>query len=1007
MTERFVKFSLAALLLLGTLGSSRLAVADDKNANPLSDLKMKAGDEKGNDLRALKAELMIADQESKAVTQIQKLLKKYKGTSLEPELLLRLGELYMRRSKTDRFLELHRDSDDVVRVAPTVVKNAASRKQIENAIAVYDDIEKRFNNYEKLDAVIFDNAFANQQINNESKAEKLYIRLVTTFSESSLLPDAHLALGEIQFSRHEFKEALAHFQAIRKYPESHIYPYGMYKAAWTFYNLRDAKAGMHELEDVIRYGRYVHEQGIDERLDLRKEALLDLALFYEDNGDTKDAYAYLTDQAGELDVSPVVIRLAELYKRHGRNQDILYVLGDLIRKKPTSEYLPLAYVEMMTASENLKKHRDVVVALESFYDVCQPQSSWSKAQSQDLAPGKESPLAQFSEGVEGKLTPSKLCSKVFERIALGYANKWLKDWNKAPQEKELAEVTERAFEVFLKSDPSSDESSRARFVYAELLFKLGKFRIASQQYATTGQLTKDKNIGHDSRYFALISLEKAVNDKWSDTDEKTFQVLAKDYLTKNVGGKYALEVEFKVAFIAYEKGRYDEAGPVFLKLGQAYPTQEKGIKSQDLYLDILNIKKDYVGLRDYALALRAKTTVADRKEKLTKIYEEAYFSIIQGMEQKGDYKTAANEYNNFAKINPASKLTQKALWNSTELNFKTGDMVAGAQAAVRYFEKYPDTKEGIDALMKAAQTYESMGQLNDAAKILIKLSQVDKESKNKWLLLAADFFMLSHDAKSAKPIFESLKQNSNSDVSMRALMQLEMLAKEEGNVKQREGYLRQIAATDHEPQASVAAVYFVEKAFDEGRLDDAFNLAKKVIGEDKKGGDRSAMARARLVQARVLASEFRTQSIKSQLERVQAVLMLKTEKLSKAQVAFQSAANYGDAHVSMIAYKELADCYLSYSEALHSMPLPKGVPDAEAEAFRGEMDKLAIPMEEKGIDTKMQALNLARQLGTDEEFMSNLENELKKLNQAVTKNEGSDKIHPAMLVLPVVKGEGA
>ncbi len=233
-------YFLSAAIIAGAFSSTTaIAAGKDKQKadTSLSDLKYKPGDDKGNDIRALKAEVLISQQESKALAQIQKLLKKYKNTSLEPELLLRLGELYMRRSKTDRFLEMHRESEDVVRVAPNLVKSATSRKQIENAIDVYDSIEKRYPNYERLDTVIFDNAFANEQINRYDRAEKLFTKLVHTFNESPLLPDAHLALGEIQFSKHDFKTALLHFQAIRKYPESHIYPYGLYKAGWTLYNL--------------------------------------------------------------------------------------------------------------------------------------------------------------------------------------------------------------------------------------------------------------------------------------------------------------------------------------------------------------------------------------------------------------------------------------------------------------------------------------------------------------------------------------------------------------------------------------------------------------------------------------------------------------------------------------------------------------------------------------------------------------------------------------------------
>ena len=47
-----------------------------------------------------------------------------------------------------------------------------------------------------------------------------------------------------------------------------------------------------------------------------------------------------------------------------------------------------------------------------------------------------------------------------------------------------------------------------------------------------------------------------------------------------------------------------------------------------------------------------------------------------------------------------------------------GDLVAGAKGAVAYYGRYPSTKEGKDALVKAAQTYESLGLLAEAAATL-------------------------------------------------------------------------------------------------------------------------------------------------------------------------------------------------------------------------------------------------------------------------------------------------
>jgi tetratricopeptide (TPR) repeat protein len=348
LNRKSISILIGAMLATQMVGAPVFAKKEKKtNDVGLTDLKYKVGDEKGNEMKALKAEIFIAAQEDKAIAQAERLLKKYKGTALEPDLLLRLGELYMRRSKTDRFLEVHRNSEYVVSVAPKAVKSAASKKQVLKAISIYDQIERRFPRFDKLDVVVFNNAFSNQQIGELQKAEKKYLRLVREFPGSNMLPDGHLALGEINFSRREFKKAIAHFQAIRAYPDSLVYPYGMYKAGWTYYNLRDAQAGLKELEDVVKYGRFVKEQGIDARLDLRKEALIDMTLFYEDVRPSKQAYAYFEDQAGDLDVSPAILRLADLYKRHSRHQDVKVVLSEFIKRRPTSTNLPMAYVELM------------------------------------------------------------------------------------------------------------------------------------------------------------------------------------------------------------------------------------------------------------------------------------------------------------------------------------------------------------------------------------------------------------------------------------------------------------------------------------------------------------------------------------------------------------------------------------------------------------------------------------------------------------------------------------
>ncbi len=175
------------------------------------------------------------------------------------------------------------------------------------------DSEKRFGGYSQMDLVIFNHAFARQALGQDKEADALYWSLIQHFPDSPLVPDAHLAIGEIDFQNAQFQAALDHFNAIRKYPESRVYPYGLYKAAWTRYNMRDTAGGLRNLEEVVAFGDSVVKNHLDAKLDLRKEALNDMTLFYEDVFPSTKAFSYFQKQAGESDLPPLIMKLADLY----------------------------------------------------------------------------------------------------------------------------------------------------------------------------------------------------------------------------------------------------------------------------------------------------------------------------------------------------------------------------------------------------------------------------------------------------------------------------------------------------------------------------------------------------------------------------------------------------------------------------------------------------------------------------------------------------------------------
>ena len=203
-------------------------------------------------------------------------------------------------------------------------------------------------------------------------------------------------------------------------------------------------------------------------------------------------------------------------------------------------------------------------------------------------------------------TPHEVCRTKIADASKKLGTKWHSQWRKQGGDEPLAISAEKSYRIYLKNGLETDtDRPQIHHSYAELQFARGQFREASESYAAVDGYRKtlkvDPKVAHEAAYGAIVSLERAVGDKkWNDADEKHFQVLADIYTSRFPAGAFSLDIKYKRAFIAYEKEHYDEAAPQFYRIGWLDKhagvvgglSAEKVLKAQDLYLDILNIKKD-------------------------------------------------------------------------------------------------------------------------------------------------------------------------------------------------------------------------------------------------------------------------------------------------------------------------------------------------------------------------------------------------------------------------------
>lgn len=971
-------------------------------AEELETLKLQPGDEVGNEIRALQTELLVSSTEAKAVDQLRMLLKKYRGTPVEPDLWFRLAELHMRRSKSQRFFEMQRVTENEISFLPQKVRTSSSKNEIGQAIKYYQVIRNRFPNFSKIDIVTFNQAFALQSIAEDKKAEGVYWSLIKKFPSSPLVADSHLAIGEINFSRNQFKHALDHFLAVERFPSSKVFPYALYKSGWSYYNLQQAHSGIEKLEQVVEYGEKVEKERLDSRLDLRREALLDLTIFFEDVYPAESAFAYFEKLSGNLDVEPTLMRLAELYERHSRWNDKKIIYLDILKKRPMFREVPLVIAGLVKNSDDMKDKKQAVHFLEKLYSHCDSNKKWFEYQIRNQTESIKAPES---------LSILKLnCEQELQDSSLKYAGKWLRIWKKNNAFEDFAMASKAAFNIYFRVSPKTREAQEARFAYAELLFALKDYRQASDQYALVGdngKLELPDSMSHDASYAAIVSLEKAVEDKWSEKDEASFHRLAEQYLSAHPKGQFVLDVEFKVALIAYEKNRYDEAGGRFLRIGRAFPKEPKGVKAQDLYLDILNLKKDFAGLKMFTTELLNNEELsAERSQELAKLYRQAYFLEIQGFEEQGQLDRALTEYQKFADEFVDEDLGKSALWNAIAISAKLNKQLLAAELGVRFFDRYPSDLKAKEALLNAINVFESMAKLDEAAQNLLRLSKVDNDSRVKWKLLAAQFFFFANKPARARTLLLEIAEKGESEERGQAVeLWAQMEERSFHGEKVDEDLKRHIVELKLQPYHGLLQVKQVERLFEEQQFEKAFADSRQLVGLGSL--PKNLKARARLVQAKILMNEFERQSVKSRADRVAMVLALKTEKLEKAQAAFQDVLRYKDSNTSIVALESLADLYLHYVDSLKNMPTPSGLSAQDEKLFRAEIDQIVFPLEEKGVEALELALKSTQSMRYFPDDVERLRARLDLINMKSQPKVSFDKIAPAPLLPVFSRGVGS
>ena len=228
------------------------------------------------------AALSIQD---KSIKKLESLIKQYQGTSREPELLYRLGDLYLERSGLS-----FRISEG------TSVKNKSPlySHSLKEAIRVYSALLAKYPYHAFAPMAHFKRGKSYKELADIPKAREDFLYLDQHSKDFDYLDSALLDLADFAQDANHHQEALTYLSQVEKMPTSDYLPIALHKSAWSYFNLGQYETAINYLNREVDF-YYV-------RIDAKKadataetafleSAFNDLSLFYFEAINKKSSFA--------------------------------------------------------------------------------------------------------------------------------------------------------------------------------------------------------------------------------------------------------------------------------------------------------------------------------------------------------------------------------------------------------------------------------------------------------------------------------------------------------------------------------------------------------------------------------------------------------------------------------------------------------------------------------------------------------------------------------------------
>jgi len=741
-------------------------------------------DESAEFVESLMQDIVKVDH-SIAVTK--DLIRKSKNARFLPDIIFRLAELHVEKSRLVYYLEVETKGADQAIASPEA-------KLLKNeAITIYRDVMHRFPEYRYNDKILFFMAHEYHELGMHEDMIDSYKKLVDDYPKSALVLESLYIIGDYYFNRDNLEDAKTYYDRILGYRESPIHDMARYKLGWVAINKARLekkwwKEALKLFERVVTSDNTTDE-GISvdthKMVNIKLEALNGIVFCYTEVHSPKMALEYFSKLATSKQI--YIQALEKLANRYFIKEQF--------------DNAALIYRRIIELSNDVERNLDYA---QRIYDASSFSKRKDKVDEDVRALVKAASKYSYSWRIPDE--EKKQLAKEFEVFARDIVTK-LHLLAQKRNEKRGYRIAARAYKEFLDFFDYSEKIQDVKYNYAESLFSSDQYLPAGRAYENIARYMEESKERKEALYSSVQSYQSALGDvKYLSRFEvvearQGLKQLGAFYVKKYPKDEKTPTIKFNVARMFYDQGHYTQAIESFNEFIKQYPTHSEVPVAGHLVLDCFSQLEDYKGLTAQARTFLANANIKDAK------FKTEVAGIAEAAEErqldKASLKVAADGGDALEKLIEMAEeggggLGEKALYRSfvmakekrnIEMAFK-----AGAQLAAKYktseklkdvyatlgnfsaqtadferaaslyedfFSRFPAAPEAREAMFAAATFHKYLGQYREAIKDYRALLEKETDEKRGPVLVEiADAYAKMNDwrmvVNSAKKAIEAV-----------------------------------------------------------------------------------------------------------------------------------------------------------------------------------------------------------------------------------------------------------